>query len=278
MNNRVIIILILILGIASGIFHYWIKKRPTYEEIREVSHFIKGSTEWIGKFAPDFEIGLLSGEDFKLSEKIGKEVIILNFFATWCAPCKAELPELNRFYQNHKDEKLILIGIDEGEKEDVVKQFAIDHEVSFPVGIDKDLVIQKRYGVKNYPTTVFIGVDGKIALYEIGAISNADVTFGSLYRLNMEILSRGGGIEKEMYLKTMRLQEDKDLPKRDIRLVGRAKEFAERMYCPSCGRKLIECEDRVSKSIKERLIGMELDDKTDEEILKEIFLVERTRN
>jgi thiol-disulfide isomerase/thioredoxin len=239
-----------------------------------ITTFIGRPIEWKGKFAPDFEIRFLDGETFRLSENIGKRVIILNFFTTWCAACKAEIPELNRFYLNHKDGGLILVGINGGEKREVVKRFVVDEGIEFPVGIDEDLRIIERYRVKAYPTTVFIGVDGRVALYEIGVISNADIVFGELYRSNIKVLKEKGGVEREVYLEGIRVQ-NLSPEERTENLKGRAREFATRMICPSCGKRLVECKSKISKSIKEKLMKMELEDKPDEEILKEIFLEKR---
>lgn len=173
-----------------------------------------------------------------------------------------------------------MVGINANEAEDTVKQFITDQKLSFPVGIDNEAIIQNKYGVKSYPTTVFIGVDGRIALYEIGAISNADIAFERLYRLNMRMLDSKRGIDKETYLEMVKLQESEAEEGEDdeLKLEGRAREFAEKMHCPSCGRSLIECNGRVSIKIKKKLAKMELDNKADEEILKELFLVASKSN
>lgn len=120
-----------------------------------------GLTEWRGQIAPDFELKTNDGNTFRLSENIGKKIIVLNFFATWCGPCRAEMPELNRYFNDHKSDSFLLLGIDSEEQPDRVQDFIQELKLDFPTGIDTG-PIQRSYGVSSFPTTVLIGVDGKV--------------------------------------------------------------------------------------------------------------------
>ena len=144
------------------------------------------------------------GERFQLSENVGKKIIVLNFFATWCGPCREEMPELNTYFNTHKAESFLLVGIDAEEKQDRVEAFLADLKVDFPAGVD-DGPIQKQYGVSAFPTTVLIGVDGKVQFYEAGALANAEVAFDNLLSKNRQLIQSGQVISPEEY----RLQAQK---------------------------------------------------------------------
>ncbi len=278
MHNRKIIFLSSILTVIIIIFHFSAKKQPTGEEAK-LFDFFNRPLQWQGRIPPDFELEFLTGEKFKLSDNVGKKIIILNFFATWCGPCKEEMPEINRFYENHKGEPFILIGIDADEKLDKVKDFIKDFHVKFPVGIDRDNKIQKIFTVTGFPTTVFIGADGIVHIYEIGPIMNADIAFDAFYKTSMDIIKKGTGITKEAYLQ--KLKEQKELKpliaeeKRDKEdgdnLTGRPKEIATKMDCPcGCSEKVIECSCKTAKNIKDALKKRNLTGKTDVDIIKEL--------
>ncbi len=205
MSNRKTLLVAFIVGIIVIIFHFSVKKQPTDKEVKEVVGLWIMPFHWREMLAPSFEIELLNGERFSLSDNIGKKIIIINFFATWCAPCKEEIPELNRFYEKHKEEQFILIGI-AYEEEDKIKNFIKEHKIGFPVGIDKDGNIQKMFTVRGIPTTIFIGVNGKICFYEVGQIMNADIAFDCVYKMNMELIKKGKAITKEAYLQRLKEQ------------------------------------------------------------------------
>jgi thiol-disulfide isomerase/thioredoxin len=112
------------------------------------------------RLAPDFEGKLLSGESFALADHIGKDMVVLNFFTTSCAPCREEMPALSKFYDEHKD-KVVILGVDVIEGEPVVKAFVENMKISYPVIIDSG-ELTKSLNVTGYPTTVVIGLDGNI--------------------------------------------------------------------------------------------------------------------
>ena len=91
MNKSVLNILIVLTGVLLGILHYKLKPAPDEKQIREYAQSMSNSTEWQGKMAPDFELKTTDGQKFQVSENVGKKTIVLNFFATWCGPCRAEM-------------------------------------------------------------------------------------------------------------------------------------------------------------------------------------------
>lgn len=122
----------------------------------------------IGQKAPNFELETLKGEKVKLSQLQGKKVM-LNFWATWCPPCKAEMPFMEKFYQEAADEiEIIAVNID---TENDVAGFAKDMKITFPILLDKKEQVMKTYQVISIPTTYFIDKKGMIQHKFIGAMS-----------------------------------------------------------------------------------------------------------
>lgn len=116
-----------------------------------------------GELAPDFEVPMIDGERIKLSNLKGKKVLV-NFWATWCPPCKEEMPELQRFYEEYGDQiKIIAINATGSERnEQAVRNFLEENDYTFPVGIDKNNKITDQYLAMTIPTSYFIGSDGVI--------------------------------------------------------------------------------------------------------------------
>lgn len=274
MSNKKIVFYILVLSVVVLIFHFYSKRQPAADETERLLDSFRKPSQWQGRYAPDFEIEFVDGSKFKLSDHIGKKVIILNFFATWCGPCKEEMPELTGFYEKHKGEPFLLMGINANEGYDKVREFAKELGITFPVGIDKNDKIQKMYTVRSYPTTILIGADGRVQTYEVGQITNADISFDAFYGLSMEMMKSGKGVERDTYLKNLTLQaslkaekEDKD----EFKLEGRAKTIAEKMNCPcGCSDLVGDCNCKTAKDIKSRLKTEALSKKTDEEIIRDL--------
>lgn len=110
----------------------------------------------VGSKAPDFELKTLSGETFKLSNFKGKKVM-LNFWATWCPPCKAEMPEMEQFYkQANQDITILAVNLD---PENDVKGFISKNGITFPILMDTQDQVNRTYQIISIPTTYFI--DGK---------------------------------------------------------------------------------------------------------------------
>jgi len=216
------------------------------------------------------------GERFQLSENVGKKIIVLNFFATWCGPCREEMPELNTYFNTHKAESFLLVGIDAEEKQDRVEAFLADLKVDFPAGVDSG-PIQKQYGVSAFPTTVLIGVDGKVQFYEAGALANAEVAFDNLLSKNRQLIQSGQIISPEEY--RLQAQKQPALPVResaekpaaeeDDKLDPRGKRIVARMDCPcGCDKKVQGCTCSTSRNIKTALAKEDFKDKPDDEIMK----------
>ncbi|ARI77407.1 TlpA family protein disulfide reductase [Halobacillus mangrovi] len=117
----------------------------------------------VGEKAPDFTLETLEGKTVSLSDLQGKKVFI-NFWATWCPPCREEMPEMEKFYKEYGDEVEVLAinGTASEENVGVVEEYVQKGEYSFPVLLDKDLEITNTYQAISIPTTYFIGTDGVV--------------------------------------------------------------------------------------------------------------------
>ena len=94
---------------------------------------------------------------------------MLNFWATWCPPCRQEMPDIIRAYE--ADDELVVIAVNERENLDVVKPFAEEFGISMPVALDQDGRLADIYGVRGMPTSVFINRDGTVMAKWSGFIS-----------------------------------------------------------------------------------------------------------
>ena len=122
----------------------------------------------IGAKAPDFELKTLSGETVKLSSLKGKKVM-LNFWATWCPPCKAEMPDMEKFYkQSGKDVVILAVNID---PQLDVKGFVDEYGITFPILLDDKDEVNESYQILSIPTTYFINSKGVIQNKYTGAMN-----------------------------------------------------------------------------------------------------------
>ena len=122
----------------------------------------------VGKDAPDFKLKDLAGQEVKLADLKGS-VVLLDFWATWCGPCRTSMPHLDAIHKDLKDQglKSYAVNLREGEAE--VKKFVEKTSLGLPVLFDKDGKVAKSYGVRGIPQTVVIDKDGKVKKVVIGS-------------------------------------------------------------------------------------------------------------
>ena len=114
-----------------------------------------------GAAAPDFALGGLSGPNMRLSEHRG-EVVMLNFWATWCGPCRQEMPLLEGIYERYREAGFTVIGVNLDGESDRARRMAEDLGVSFPLLFDEDKSVSKLYGIRAMPVTFLIDRDGMV--------------------------------------------------------------------------------------------------------------------
>ena len=114
-----------------------------------------------GEAAPDFEVETFDGDTLRLSDLNGK-VVVLNFWASWCPPCRWEMPFFETMWQEYGDQGVVFVGIAMSDTLENVKAFAEEAGVTYPVALDTTTEIARDYEVLTLPTTYFIGKDGNI--------------------------------------------------------------------------------------------------------------------
>ena len=117
--------------------------------------------------APDFALPDTNGKVHRLSDYRGKTIII-NFWATWCPPCREEIPSMNRAWQQLRQEDVVLLAVNMGEDEDTIFVFTADYPAQFPLLLDRDGAVTAQWPVKGLPTTFIVAPDGSIAYRAIG--------------------------------------------------------------------------------------------------------------
>jgi len=120
-----------------------------------------------GELAPDFELVDSDGAIHRLADYRGK-VLIVNFWATWCPPCRAEMPSMERAWAEVKNEGIAMLAINVGEDEDTVFQFTASYPVTFPMLLDLDSSVVQAWPVKGLPTTFVVDPEGRLAYRAIG--------------------------------------------------------------------------------------------------------------
>ncbi len=124
----------------------------------------------VGRLAPDFTLIDLGGNQVSLSDFRGKTVFV-NFWATWCPPCRAEMPEIEAVHQEYKDKGVVVIGVDILETEDEVSQFVQRGGYSWTFVIDTSGEVSANYRITAIPTSFFIDREGIIQAVAIGAMT-----------------------------------------------------------------------------------------------------------
>jgi thiol-disulfide isomerase/thioredoxin len=121
-----------------------------------------------GDRAPNFRMQLNEEQGLYLSDLVGRPVMV-NFWATWCGPCRLEMPEIVQHANNTPE--LVVIAVNVQETEEPITAFAEDFTMTMPVVRDVDAKIRDLYEVRGMPTTVFIDRDGKVSTYREGVMS-----------------------------------------------------------------------------------------------------------
>jgi thiol-disulfide isomerase/thioredoxin len=123
---------------------------------------------------PDFELTSLDNSNIHINQFLGKPVI-LNFWASWCVPCKQEMPLLERYYESQGG-KLIVVGIDDEEPVDLVKPFVLANQIKFPILLDSQGKIRDQFMIRGFPTSLFIDAKGVFVAEHIGVLDEQSLT------------------------------------------------------------------------------------------------------
>ena len=164
-SNRILSVLILVV-LVLGAGWIWLSRVPTNTAARPESIPLRGHP------APDFTLQTLDGDTLTLSDLQGKAVV-LNFWATWCPPCQAEMPELQSAHDAYESGGLVVLGVNQAEDRATVQAFLDERNLSFPVVLDSQYEASQLYQVNSLPTTFFIDRDGIIREIVVGQMNAA---------------------------------------------------------------------------------------------------------
>lgn len=148
------------------------KNNPTGQQINNSEEVEETNKVGIrkGELAPDFELTTLDGETVKLSDYKGKRVM-LNFWATWCPPCRAEMPDMEKFQKN-KDIQVLAVNLTETESNpNKVQKFIDELSLTLTIPLDNESAVSNEYQVMAYPTTYMIDSNGQIQFVTMGAMN-----------------------------------------------------------------------------------------------------------
>ena len=156
-----LLVALTVITVALGMWRWLAARQATAQQIAEESRSsLSGASQ---SRAPDFTLTALDGTPVSLTDLRGK-VVLLNFWATWCPPCKAEMPDLNALHEKYGAEQdFVVVGVNVEEDAEAVKPFVEQHQLAFPILLDRDShVTTQLFGVRPLPTTFIIDREGFI--------------------------------------------------------------------------------------------------------------------
>ncbi len=120
--------------------------------------------------APDFTLHAMTGANLQLKDQRGR-VVMVNFWATWCGPCREEMPQLNRLYEKYRASGFVLLGVNVDDDTSKAAEVAKKLGLTFPVLLDTDKKVSKLYDLSTMPSTVIIDRDGKVRYVHRGYLA-----------------------------------------------------------------------------------------------------------
>jgi cytochrome c biogenesis protein CcmG, thiol:disulfide interchange protein DsbE len=128
----------------------------------------------VGKPVPRFDLPTLSGDErVAVSDHVGKPMVI-NFWATWCVPCRSEAPLLERSAKQY-DDRVVFIGVDVRDFIGDAKDFVAEHDLTYLIAYDGPAKLWEPWGITGLPETFFVNRDGTIVAHKVGEIDQAEL-------------------------------------------------------------------------------------------------------
>lgn len=147
---------------------------PEATEAAEIGTVVSRIAPEIGAQAPDFALRDLEGNEVRLSDYRGKTVL-LTFWATWCGPCRLEMPIFEDRYQELKDDGFTVLGLNYDEPVEDVSAFRDELGLSFPLLLDPGGSVQRLYRIRGYPSSIFVDDQGVVRIVHIGLITEGQL-------------------------------------------------------------------------------------------------------
>ena len=123
--------------------------------------------------APELTLFALDGREYSLDDYRG-QVVLVNLWATWCPPCKAEMPTLKAYYEAHQANGFVTVAVNDGDPEEAVKAFAQEYDLTFPIWLDPTYqATDHAFKTRNLPSSFVIDRDGNVRLRWVGEIDRA---------------------------------------------------------------------------------------------------------
>ena len=164
-NTIKLLVLLLILG--GAIFLAWRMRQPHPVDI--------------GETAPDFTLPTLNRGPLSLHD-FGRQVVVLNFWATWCPPCVEETPGLEKFAEEMRSQGVTVVSVSVDEDVKALENFAAQQHLSFPILRDPDRSLAHHYGTFQFPETYLIDQEGRVAEKLIGPVDWEDPRIATFVR------------------------------------------------------------------------------------------------
>ncbi len=157
-------------AVIVGLVWYFDRPDAATSQAITLTASASGPAPRVGREAPDFEVKGLDGQTYRLSDFRGRPVWI-NFWATWCPPCRAENPDIQEVYEANADKGLVILALSIGESTETVRGYVQRTKLTYTVGLDQTTEIAARYRIVGIPTHYFVDKDGIIRDWRIGSMS-----------------------------------------------------------------------------------------------------------
>ena len=166
LNTGTKLAVLVIIFLLLALFGYALYGRKETEKVSPL----------VGNSAPDFSLNLMDGKKISLSDLRGKTVL-LNFWASWCMPCREEAPALEESWQKYKDKNVVYIGVNIWDENSSASSYIEKFGGGYPQGVDPKEEIQVDYGIGGVPETFFISPRGKITDKYSGALTEDTIDY-----------------------------------------------------------------------------------------------------
>jgi len=161
----------------------------------------------LGKPAPTAELPLLDGSEFKLSSHLGKDVVILDFWATWCGPCVRVMPTLEEIANEYKARGVKLYSVNQREDAETISRFLAQQEINVTVALDSEGKVGDAFGVMNFPTMVIVDQQGVVQAVNVGVSQDT----GRELRAQLDDILAG----KDLAAEAIKAREERAAAKKD---------------------------------------------------------------